>query len=101
MSTPDILMFGDQTETDFKVQELFDYAQDSKRLQSFIEGALKSAQQAFDNADIPDRQKYAFDSFLGLEERILTEKVPDVVLRTVLVCFAQLGHLILSVVFIP
>lgn len=97
MSTPDILLFGDQTETNFKVQELFNYAQRSTRLQSFIENALKSVHQAFADADIPDHQKYAFDSFLSLEERILAEKVPDVVLRTVLLCFAQLGHLILSV----
>ncbi|CRG89148.1 hypothetical protein PISL3812_06184 [Talaromyces islandicus] len=95
MSVPDILLFGDQTETDFKVEELFNYAQESTRLQSFIEGALKSVHQAFSEADLPNRQKYAFDSFLSLEERILAEKVPDVVLRTVLLCFAQLGHLIL------
>lgn len=97
MSNPDILLFGDQTETNFKVQELFNHAKSSTRLQSFIESALKSVHQAFDNADIADRQKYAFDSFLSLEERILAEKVPDVVLRTVLLCFAQLGHLILLV----
>ncbi|EFW18193.1 conserved hypothetical protein [Coccidioides posadasii str. Silveira] len=95
MSTPYILLFGDQTETNFNVRALFEYSKQSDRLRSYIQRSQESARRAFENAAVPDVKKYAFDSYLGLEERILAEKVPDVVLRTLLLCFTQLGHLIM------
>ncbi|KMU88387.1 hypothetical protein CIHG_06185 [Coccidioides immitis H538.4] len=95
MSTPYILLFGDQTETNFNVRVLFEYSKQSDRLRSYIQRSQESARRAFENAAVPDVKKYAFDSYLGLEERVLAEKVPDVVLRTLLLCFTQLGHLIM------
>ncbi|KMU75798.1 hypothetical protein CISG_05195 [Coccidioides immitis RMSCC 3703] len=95
MSTPYILLFGDQTETNFNVRVLFEYSKQSDRLRSYIQRSQESARRAFENAAVPDVKKYAFDSYLGLEERVLAQKVPDVVLRTLLLCFTQLGHLIM------
>ncbi|WEW55600.1 hypothetical protein PRK78_001031 [Emydomyces testavorans] len=93
MSTSYILLFGDQTETKFNIRELFEHSKHSERLRSYIERAQNSARHVLDSAGAG--QKYDFESYLSLEERILTENVPDVVLRTVLLCFAQLGHLIM------
>ncbi|KAI1940877.1 hypothetical protein LOZ12_005508 [Ophidiomyces ophidiicola] len=96
MATPCyILLFGDQTETKFSVKELFEYSERSERVRLFIERAQNAARHAFDTASTPDRGKYGFHSYLELEERILAETVPDVVVRTLLLCFAQVGHLIM------
>lgn len=90
-----ILLFGDQTETDLKIQALYEYANTSERLQCYFSTAYDAANQALDEALSPGaRAAYRFRSWLELEKTIQSQSVPDVVLRTTALCFAQLGHFI-------
>ncbi|KFG84219.1 putative polyketide synthase [Metarhizium anisopliae] len=93
---PNILLFGDQTETNLSIQALYNHANTSKRLLGYIDAAYEAANQALDQQYVnPDvRAVYHFASWIELEKTIASQEVPDVVLRTTALCFAQLGHFI-------
>ncbi|GAM36474.1 hypothetical protein TCE0_018r05598 [Talaromyces pinophilus] len=89
-----ILYFGDQTEKNIPFEELFEYSKESDRTRQFLQNALHSIQLAIETLDGPERSKYKFDSFEEASKRLAADTSPDVVLRTIVLCAAQLGYLI-------
>lgn len=89
-----ILYFGDQTEKSIPFEELIEYSKESDRTRQFLQNALHSIQLVIETLDEPERPKYMFDSFEEASKRLAADTSPDVVLRTIVLCAAQLGYLI-------
>lgn len=89
-----ILYFGDQTEKNIPFEELIEYSKESDRTKRFLQNALHSIQLVIETRDELERSKYKFDSFEEASKRLAADTSPDVVLRTIVLCAAQLGYLI-------
>ncbi|KAE8553489.1 hypothetical protein EYB25_004871 [Talaromyces marneffei] len=89
-----ILYFGDQTEKNIPFEELFEYSRESDRTKQFLQNAFHSIQLVIETLTEPERSKYKFDSFEEASKRLAVDSSPDVVLRTIVLCAAQLGYLI-------
>jgi hypothetical protein len=89
-----ILLFGDHTERDIRLEELYEYSKQSKNMRNFLQDSFQSIQLVFLDLSEPERTKYEFSSFQGIAKSLATSPSPDVALRTVLLCVAQLGYLI-------
>ncbi|KPM39361.1 hypothetical protein AK830_g7192 [Neonectria ditissima] len=95
MSNCRILFFGDQTETDFGIEELLNHAGDSKHLKTYLDEALRVSREIVNGIDEEDPRKLRFDTLSALVGRVEHEESPPIVLRALTLCFAQLGHLII------
>lgn len=89
-----ILYFGDQTEKNIPFEELFEYSRKSERTSKFLQNAFQSIQLVIGTLREPERSKYKFESFEEISKQLAAESSPDVVLRTIILCAAQLGYLI-------
>lgn len=89
-----ILYFGDQTERNIPLGELFEFSKTSIRTRKFLQDAFQALELVKDTLDKDDRAKYNFKSFEEAEQRLATDSSPDVVLRTIILCVAQIGYLI-------
>ena len=89
-----ILYFGDQTEKNIPFEELFEYSRKSERTSKFLQNAFQSIQLVIETLREPERSKYKFESFEEISKQLAAESSPDVVLRTIILCAAQLGYLI-------
>jgi hypothetical protein len=94
---PDVhlLVFGDQTETAIPTDELFQYSNKSKYISQYLQDSFTAVQRTLDTLNYAERSRFNFDSFQSLAEKVKQDKTPDIVLRTLILCVAQLGSLIL------
>lgn len=89
-----LLVFGDQTETAIPMDELIQYSHKSKYISQYLENSFAAVQHVLDSLSDAEKERLKFDSFQSLSERVKLEKTPDIVLRTLVLCVAQLGSLI-------
>lgn len=92
-----IVLFGDQLETGLPaIQELYRRAPSSIYLQHFLRAASDAAREALEKLsstfDVP---RLYFDSFLTLAEDPSKKQGPGTTIQSLLLCVAQLGHLVL------
>jgi hypothetical protein len=89
-----ILYFGDQTEKNIPLEELLEYSKESDRTRQFLQNTFHSIQRVIETLSEPEKSNYKFDSFEEASKRLAADSTPDVVLRTIVLCAAQLGYLI-------
>lgn len=94
-----IILFGDQTESVLPaIQSLCKRAPSSIYIQHFLRVSTDAARRSLEQfCSGSEKNKFYFDSFLTLAEESTQRQCPDVVVQTLLLCVAQLGHLILYV----
>lgn len=94
-----IILFGDQTESVLPaIQTLYKRAPSSIYIQHFLRVSTDAARQSLEDlCNGSEKTKFYFDSFLTLAQDSAQRQCPDVVVQTLLLCVAQLGHLILYV----
>lgn len=94
-----IILFGDQTESVLPaIQSLYKRAPSSIYIQHFLRVSIDAARQGLEQlCSGSEKNKFYFDSFLTLAEESTQRQCPDVVVQTLLLCVAQLGHLVLYV----
>lgn len=94
-----IILFGDQTESVLPaIQTLYKRAPSSIYIQHFLRVSIDAARQSLEQlCSGSEKNKFYFDSFLTLAEGSTQRQCPDVVVQTLLLCVAQLGHLVLYV----
>lgn len=94
-----IILFGDQTESVLPaIQTLYKRAPSSIYIQHFLRVSTDAARQSLEHlCNGSEKARFYFDSFLTLAEESAQRQCPDVVVQTLLLCVAQLGHLILYV----
>lgn len=97
--TQRIVLFGDQTESVLPaIQTLYKRAPSSIYIQHFLRVSIDAARQSLEElCNGSEKIRFQFDSFLTLAEQSSQRQCPDVVVQTLLLCVAQLGHLILYV----
>lgn len=94
-----IVLFGDQTESVLPaIQTLYKRAPSSIYIQHFLRVSADAARRSLEQlCGGSQKTKFYFDSFLTLAEASSQKQCPDVVVQTLLLCVAQLGHLVLYV----
>lgn len=94
-----IILFGDQTESVLPaIQTLYKRASSSTYIQHFLRVSADAARQSLEHfCNGSEKTRFYFDSFLTLAEESAQRECPDVVVQTLLLCVAQLGHLVLYV----
>lgn len=94
-----IVLFGDQTENVLPaIKTLYKRAPSSIYIQHFLRVSIGAARRSLEQQCTgSERSKFYFDSFLTLAEESTQRQCPDVVVQTLLLCVAQLGHLVLYV----
>lgn len=94
-----IVLFGDQTESVLPaIQNLYKRAPSSVYIQHFLRVSIDAARQSLEQVcSDSQKPKFYFDSFLTLAEGSVQRQCPDVVVQTLLLCVAQLGHMVLYV----
>lgn len=94
-----IILFGDQTESVLPaIQTLYKRAPSSIYTQHFLRVSADAARQSLEHlCNGSEKTRFYFDSFLTLAEESAQRQCPDVVVQTLLLCVAQLGHLVLYV----
>lgn len=92
-----LFLFGDQTvETYHSIKELARHSRRSPSLASFFRKSNDAVNDVISSLHTSQRARFfSFGSILGLAEAYLDSGVNDVILSTVLLCFAQLGFLIM------
>jgi hypothetical protein len=95
MSEAHLLVFGDQTETAIPMDELLQHSHKSKYISQYLQDSFIAVQNTLDSLSDAEKERFKFDSFQSLAEKVRLEKTPDIVLRTLMLCVAQLGSLIL------
>lgn len=92
-----LLLFGDQTvETYHSIKELARHSRRSSSLARFFRESNDAVNDVISGLHTSQRARFfSFGSILGLAEGYLDSGLNDVVLSTVLLCFAQLGFLIM------
>ncbi|EHK39377.1 uncharacterized protein TrAtP1_007158 [Trichoderma atroviride] len=96
MSEVHLLVFGDQTETAIPMDELLQYSDKSKYISQYLQDSFIAVQNTLDSLSDAEKERLKFDSFQSLAEKVRQEKTPDIVLRTLILCVAQLGSLIVA-----
>ncbi|PTB41198.1 uncharacterized protein TrAFT101_006343 [Trichoderma asperellum] len=91
-----LLVFGDQTETAIPMDELYQYAHESKYISQYLQNSFDAVQNVLDSLSDTEKERFKFDSFQSVAERVRLDKTPDIVLRTLVLCVAQLGSLIFT-----
>lgn len=89
-----ILLFGDHTERNIRLEELYEYSKQSKNMKTFLQDSFQSIQLVLLDLSESEKKKFEFSSFQSIAMSLATSPSPDVALRTVLLCVAQLGYLI-------
>lgn len=94
-----IILFGDQTESVLPaIQSLYNRAPSSIYIQHFLRVSIDAARQSLEQlCSGSEKNNFYFDSFLTLAEESTRRQCPDVVVQTLLLCVAQLGHLVMYV----
>lgn len=92
-----LFLFGDQTvEPYHSIKELARHSRRSSALASFFRKSSDAVNDVISGLHTSQRARFfSFGSILGLAEAYLDSGLNDIVLSTVLLCFAQLGFLIL------
>ncbi|KAH7374244.1 PKS16 protein [Cadophora sp. MPI-SDFR-AT-0126] len=92
-----VLLFGDQTEDPLPtIRDLYCQSHRSVFLSHFLKTAEDAVHQLACDLPSAQQRRLRFSSFCLLAETMLEDTHPDVVLRTLLLCVAQLGALILN-----
>ncbi|KAG4435352.1 hypothetical protein IFR05_009175 [Cadophora sp. M221] len=92
-----VLVFGDQTEDPMPtIRDLYSQSHRSAFLSHFLKTAKDAVHQLACNLPTAQKRRLRFSSFYLLAETMLDDTHPDVILRTLLLCVAQLGALILN-----
>jgi hypothetical protein len=94
MSEHHLLVFGDQTETAIPMDELYQYSHKSKYISQYLQNSFDAVQSVLGSLSDSEKERFKFESFQSLAERVRLDKSPDIVLRTLVLCVAQLGSLI-------
>lgn len=99
MASKRLFLFGDQTvESYHSIKDLALYSRHSLSLKTLFRESRAALRSTIAQLHTSERGRFfSFDSILGLAEAYVESGVNDVVLSTVLLCFAQLGFLVLSV----
>ena len=94
-----VILFGDQTESVLPaIQTLYKRAPSSIYIQHFLRVSIDAARHSLEElCSGSEKSRFYFDSFLTLAEQSSQRQCPDVVVQTLLLCVAQLGHLVLYV----
>lgn len=92
-----LFLFGDQTvETYHSIKELARHSRRSPVLATFFRKGNDAVNDVISGLHTSQRARFfSFGSILGLAEAYFDSGLNDVVLSTVLLCFSQLGFLIL------
>lgn len=96
-----VFLFGDQTaETYHSIKELARHSRRSSSLSTFFRKSSDAVNDVISTLHTSERGRFfSFGSLPGLAEAYVDSGVNDVVISTVLLCFAQLGFLIMYVNF--
>lgn len=94
-----VFLFGDQTvETYHSIKELARHSRRSSSLSSFFRKSYDAVYDVISKLHTSERGRFfSFGSILGLAEAYVDSGVNDVAISTVLLCFVQLGFLIMYV----
>lgn len=92
-----VFLFGDQTvETYHSIKELARHSRRSSSLSSFFRKSYDAVNDVISKLHTSERGRFfSFGSIMGLAEAYVDSGVNDVVISTILLCFAQLGFLIM------
>lgn len=97
MSTPRLLLFGDQTvEKLDAIRKLVDSSKNSPTLRRFLREATDVVQYEVSKLSPSERASfYSFDDLLALAEHNAAEETPNEVCATTLICIVRIGELLL------
>lgn len=96
-----VYLFGDQTvETYHSIKELARHSRRSLSLSILFRNSFDAVNDVISTLHTSERGRFfSFGSILGLAEAYADSGVNDVAISTVLLCFAQLGFLVMYVDF--